>query len=254
MDEAGDDITAAITAIKSSNIRHVALRTLWASTIDNISDTHSQKLLGLLSENGIKTVLLASELGKIDPAALVAIGPDKIKRLVDLAQYFGAKVIRFHLGNKSPQNHNKAVDHWMDLIANQCYNRDIIPVYEPTYSGYYWQPSDIAVTLTRFTTWRLLYDPAALICQKNIDPFVKYWSLLKKSVECIDLHDFKVGHGFKPPGYGDAKLGLTLQDASDFFKGWYILEPSMGRRYGSHNGKSEIFKLALDTLNSIFSI
>jgi hypothetical protein len=116
------------------------------------------------------------------------------------------------------------------------------------------QPAQVATLLSRFRRWRLLYDPVQLIIRQNQDPFLRYWTLLKSFTAAIDIRDFKIGYGFKPAGFGDAKISQTIQDVlkSDY-KGWCFLEPSLGRRFGSATSKAETFKMALEALGVLMT-
>ena len=100
----------------------------------------------------------------------------------------------------------------------------------------------------------VLYDPAQLIIKKNQNPFIKYWPLLKNRVCGIDIHDFKIGHGFKPVGHGDARLKETIDDAiNDNYDGWFFIEPGLGKRFTTQSSKEEVFAANFQILNSLLN-
>lgn len=108
--------------------------------------------------------------------------------------------------------------------------------------------------LTKHRRWKLLYDPAQLLMHQNQDPFTRYWTLLKNFIEAVDIRDYKMGYGNRPAGFGDGRLNLTLKDAiATGFKGWYYLEPSLGRRYGNAVSRSQTLHMAIEALDMLLS-
>ena len=112
----------------------------------------------------------------------------------------------------------------------------------------------MALLLSRFKRIKLVYDPAQLVAQRKLDPFVKYWSLLKSSVAYIDVHDYQSGGSAKVAGYGDAQLDLTISDAlATNFNGWYCIEPGLGKRHGTAQSKEDVFLRALTAFRELLT-
>jgi sugar phosphate isomerase/epimerase len=193
--------------------------------------------------------MLASELGAVSPDALMKTKEERIKRTFDIASYFGVKMIRIFVGDS--QADVEATSKWMAMIDERSLAADITPVVEITHGSALFQPTVASRLLGLHKRWRLLYDPAQLVMKRAQDPFVKYWTLLKSRVAAIDVHDYKIGHGHKPVGYGDGKLALTLADAASWFGGWYLFEPALGRSYGKAMTKVQTFRLALEALEAL---
>jgi len=261
LDEAGEDPQQAADTLLAYNLRHVALRYAWASNVCEIQDQSCQRLKDLLTRNDIKTTLVASDLGKVPIDALGSISQEQIRRTFDVVRYFGAPLVRVHAGISTGQisavdtqqaSADKYILDWMNRISDIAISDNVVPVLEVGFDSFLQHPSAIASVLASQRRWKLLYDPAQLIVRRHLDPFVKYWTLLKRSVAIIDLHDYKIGHGFKPVGFGDGKLDLTLRDAATAnYHGWYILEPGLGRKHGNANTKAATFALAVEGLQHL---
>jgi hypothetical protein len=138
----------------------------------------------------------------------------------------------------------------MQLIQERCLSTNIVPVLEITHDSPLFKPTEAVQYLNLYKRWKLLYDPAQIIIRQNCDPFVKYWTLLKSYVAAVDIHDYKIGHGHKPVGYGDTKMKITLEDSASMNL-WYFLEPALGRKLGQYTTKLDTFKVAHEALVSI---
>ena len=254
LDEAGEDPASACSTMVAAGIQYAALRFAWTGNVCDLSDQSCQRLKELLNQHNISTVAIASDLGRVEPRQLMRTPKEKIDRLFNVASYFHAGFVRVSVGLKSKDSAEDVVRDWMQMIMERCLQASMVPLLEVTDDGFLTEPATIAQFLSRFRRWRLLYDPVQLILRHNQDPFSRYWTLLKGFAAAIDLRDFKIGHGFKPPGFGDARVKLTLDDTTKTsYKGWYFLEPSLGRRFGGATTKQETFKMALEALDMLLS-
>lgn len=253
LDEAGDDPASAIETLRLHGIGSACVRQLWTGNVLDASDQAVRKAKALLDDGGIKVVMLATELGDVPPEELSSVASDRLDRAFLLASFFGAAQVRFRAGRAaSDRSGERAVATWMGDIQARAIQANVTPLLEPSWDQYVSEPADVARALAAFPRWKLLYDPAQLCVQRRIDPFVKYWTLLKSKVAAIDLHDLKIGHNFRPPGQGDCYLGLTLRDAAESkYTGWYFLEPGMGRRYGPALTRRDTFALAVEALTML---
>jgi len=249
LDEAADDPEQACILLQELGIHYAVLRSAWATNICELQDRACTQLRDLLHKYNITPVAILSDLGSIDVGLLHTITSDKIDRAFNLATYFKAQYVRFQLGTKGKPGPTPSLTKWMDEITSKSLSANVTPVWEPTNESHVIQASDIAVLMSKNRRWKLLYDPVQFIIRQNLDPFKKYWSLIKSSVIAIDVRDYKIGYGFKPVGFGDAKVQHTLSDAkSSNFLGWLFIEPSLGRKHGSALTKQETFKSALNAV------
>jgi sugar phosphate isomerase/epimerase len=269
LDEAGDDPIGAAVNLRQTGIKYVCLRQAWATAIQDASDIACQRLLSVLREHGLQGVALMTTIGNVPFTGLSEIGIERIKRVMSLAEYFGARMVRFYTGRADSQTGDLAgalptVHNWMTTVAKIASEHNVVPIMEidPPHSlpmdRTLFQAADVAKLLAAQPQWRLLYDPAALLLRypgSVGNPFLKYWTLLKNRVLAVDLRDFKIGEGFRALGHGDSDWQRTLQDmASINYRGWYFLEPGLGRRHGMATSKTETFKMALTALDELLAV
>lgn len=254
LEEAGEEPNLGLDTLNSHNIPYVALRHTWTSNVCDISDTSCQKLRALLKEKEVSVIAIMSNLGSVQPQQLRLINDQKIQHVFDIAAYFGAKYVRFNIGVTSRDIDTTAVEEWMNKISTLSIKHSVIPLFELSHNNSISEPAAVASLLYKHKKWKIIYDPAQLILTRNINPYVKYWVLLKQFVEIIDLRDYKIGKGFKPVGFGDTKIVDTVKDAiGSGFSGWFIAEPTLGRKHGSALTRSDTFGLAMEAISNVFS-
>lgn len=252
LDEAGEDPERGCKTLNKNQIFYTALRHVWTGNICETSDIGHQRLSKILVEHNITTIMIASELGNVDSKLLARINDDQIDKAVNVCQYYHAPLMRVYIGKENKNTSLLEIDTWMERISAKCLNNGITPLLEIVAGSQIHNASEIAQLLSRHKYWKLLYDPVALIMKQNIDPFIRYWTLLKSHAAVIDIRDMKIGKGFKPAGFGDSKINMTIRDAIESkYKGWFILEPSLGRKHGTDTTKSDTFEHALEGLDHI---
>lgn len=252
LDEAGEEPKISCETLVNNRIHYVVLRHCWTGNICSISDIGHQKLTTIINGHNLTVICIASELGKIDADQLPKIGDDQINKVINICAYYKAPMVRIFIGNKSNENMDNIINEWMQRISEKCLIAGITPLLEITPESHLHKAPDIAKLLAIHKRWQLLYDPVQLILRQNQNPFVKYWTLLKDKVGAVDIRDMKIGKGFKPPGFGDSKINMTIKDASNFnYQGWFFMEPSLGRRHAQAQTKRDTFQFALDGLDII---
>lgn len=251
LDELHDDPIIASASLLKHGIRHVAIRNVWGglNVCDSVDSACKQLRDGLQSNDQVP-ILIASTLGKAPVKMLSKITDAYIDRILHIATYFKAPYIRVGVG--TGEISLPEIDAWMDRITRKCLTLNLVPLYEPSDDTALYHPAEIATQLNKFKKWKLLYDPSQLIRRKKMNPYIKYWVLLQKYVAAIDIHDYKIGVGSKPAGFGDSKIVDTLQDAiGNNYQGWAFLEPGLGRRYASAVSKADTFALAVEAIQLI---
>ncbi len=245
LDEAGEEPASACAAVVKAGISYVVIR-----QTPDMTDPACQRLKKLLSEHGLSAVALVTDLGKVEPKLLPRTSKEQLDRSFAIANYFQCSMIRMFCGLRTKEPSAESITTWMRLITERSLQANLVPLLEVTEDAATVQAAEIAQMLVVHKRWKLLYDPVHLILRQNQNPFEKYWTLLKSSVAAIDVRDFKIGHGYKPPGFGDARMKLTIDDAlKSGYNGWCFLEPSLGRKYSDATTRSETFALAVEALD-----
>lgn len=252
LDEAGEEPERGCETLNETGIFYAALRHTWTGNVCGISDTGHQRLAKIIQDHDITIVMVASELGKVDSQQLTRIGDTEIDKAINVCQYYRAPMLRVFVGEENPNTKREEVNAWMQRVGEKCLNNGITPLLEIVPGAQIHRAPEVAQLLAENKHWKLLYDPVALILKQNIDPFIRYWTLLKQYAAVVDIRDMKIGKGFKPPGFGDSRIGMTIADAlGSRYSGWFIMEPSLGRKHGSAITKGDTFKHALEGLDYI---
>ena len=255
LEDAGEDPLAACRVLQEVGIKNVVLRHVWTSNIKDLSDNGCAKLRKILDDHGMTPVAIISTIGDVPATELGHVSSEAFDRTFNLAAYFKAPMIGLTCGLQVPGKADQQISDWMYSIQQKSVALNLLPLVEITTKSYLFNAVDVVVVLNKFSRIKLLYDPTQLIIRQNIDPFVKYWTLLKGYVGAIDVCDYKIGRGYKPAGFGDTNIARTITDAiQSRFGGWFFFEPSLGRRHGTAYTKSDVFRSALSAFNRILSI
>ena len=250
LEEAGDDPALSCKTLISHNIRYVALRNISNNNICKVNDQICQNIKSVTKSSGVSIVMVSSDLGNVPSCDLMRIPKTEIDRVFHIVDYFKVPFVTINVGTYTNNGEN-AINEWMAMITEKAISFNITPLLEITHGSSLYKPENAINVLRKFKRWKLLYDPTQFIIRQSQDPFVRHYTLLKNYIGAIDKHDFKIGKGHKPAGFGDAKIEATLKDSINTFKGWYFLEPSLGRRFGSALTKQETFKFAVEALEAI---
>ena len=204
-----------------------------------------------LAKYNLLPVLLHTDIGCVDPEKLPAEEP-KLVRAMQICKYLKCKAIRVGLGTLKVNYDKEYVQRWITAISSLSISYDMIPLFEPESNSVYYNAAAIAILLNKCKRMNLLFDPAMLVMRSKINPFVKFWSLLKSRISFIDIHDFKSGDSAKPAGLGDAQLDIIVADAlSSKFAGWFCLEPGLGRHYNGATTKDQTFLCAFNAYQAL---
>lgn len=252
LDEIDDDPAKAAKVAVEMGITKVCLRTAWSREVAQLGDDACAILSNILATNNLSTVLLYSSAGEVAPSEFGSC-TDQLNRAIAICHYFKCKSLRVGYGKSAKVDKLiNYVDNWCSQVTDRCLASDILPLLEITPDSPIQEPAAISTLLNRHKRIRLIYDPAMLVATRKIEPFTRYWSLLKHKVAFFDIHDYRSGEAPKPPGHGDGQLDLTLSDAIlSKFSGWYTLEPGLGRRHGSRMTTQSTFAYAMTTLEAI---
>lgn len=252
LDEAGDDPDKSGNLLVSNGIANVCLRRAWCRDISGMPDNAIGTLESILSRHTLTPVLLHTDIGCVSLDKL-ANEEKRLIRALQICKFLKCKSLRVGIGLSSPaKDALDYVNKWLSIATALSISYDVMLLFEPDYGSFVNTAAGIAIFLNKHRRFNLLYDPALLVMRAKIDPFVKFWSLLKARITFIDIHDYKSGDAAKPAGYGDAQLDLTIADAlASKFSGWFCLEPGLGRRYGNITNKDMTFLHSLNAFNAL---
>jgi sugar phosphate isomerase/epimerase len=256
LDEPDDDPAHAGQVLVDLNINHVCLRRAWRRNIDSMPDQACELLKSTLDDHKLQPLILLSSVGDVEHDRLLSTqNIDFLTRCLDICTFFGCKGLCVGLG-KSPATGNwiDKITQWMKVVDDKALESNIQPLFEVSHQSAINEPAIIVQLMVKHKRWRLIYDPANLVMLRMVNPYLKYWSLLKNMVSYFDIHDHKTGDSARPPGHGDCGLDLTINDTLvSGYKGWYCMEPGLGRRYGDKLSRRETFEYAFQTFHQLVS-
>jgi len=251
LNEASEDPAEAAAVLEKNGIKHACLRRAWGRDISRMTDDACGMVKDLLEQHKIKPVLLCSTIGDV-PIHTIIDQVDDLDRALLICKFLNCPALQLHLGAAAKTDMaQKFLKRWMDIVTTKCLTFNVKPVFELDYHQTVSSPAEIANAIKGFRSWSIIYDPAVLIARRKVQPFTKFWSLLRDRVAFFDIHDYSTTP--KPPGHGDAQLDLALNDAVIAgYNGWYCLEPGLGRRYNDLTSKTAIFEYSLEAFKALF--
>jgi sugar phosphate isomerase/epimerase len=262
--EAGEDKQEAANTLKDLDIKYVAIKSSRYKSADEIHN-----LKPLLSDNNLTPILLKSAVGYQIPPLLSA---SQAIDTFNTAQYLGISHLALGLGIKiqvppsvidqsslaaiqlATNSAQDQISTWVAVVNKLALDYNITPVYEITNECWYYNHIETIIKLISGTKWRLLYNPSQYLYKSNIDTYEHYYKTLKRHVDVISLQDYKHGFGCRPVGYGDAKIEKIINDCQvNNYRGWFVLEPMLGYRYGEALTRSQTFRLAYQSLQDLLT-
>lgn len=241
--EIHDDPLIACQLAKSLGIHDIVISKAWNKNLSEIPDNNLAQIKDNLLDNKLNVLGIYSDSGDTISSKL---NLESAKKYFNIARYLSAKFMTINWGMGEYDAKSKW---WITTISGMAIDYNTIPLVQFSQHSSLHTAADIVAEIQKYKKWRIIYDPTLFIRSSTIDPFIRYWVLLKKFTHAIDVCDYKVGKGFCPAGTGDGKLIQTINDINS--DTYILLKPNLGRKFGSVNSKPEVFKLALATLRSI---
>lgn len=256
LNEAGDSLPESVATFADCGLHYTVLGNMWLGNIADVNDGVCANIRSALNSVNVSTIALNTNVGNVPVMDLAKIAKPDVERVFNRCRFFNSQFVKFGSGFSTSllgSAGDYAVEYWWDLLSALASDYDVVPLIEITNSGYSSDCVTLIKLLEKYKSIKLLYNPSALILDRNVDPFLKYWVLLSKFVALVNLRDFKVGVGFKPVGFGDAKLKAVVSDSlNSGGSHWFCLQPNLGSRFGSLSGRSSVFKSSVKALDSIF--
>lgn len=233
LDEAGDDLESAISNLKSLAINYVVIRNLWPTNVSMCSDSTLNHVRTVLDNSGLSIVALLFD----------SIGD--IQRCLNIASYLKVQYIRMVLPDGKQFTNN-----FISNLDRICGERGLQILLEPGVSA--------SLSSFDFVTWcqqnqnvHILFDPVELLIKHNVSVAERWLVPLSDYIVAVDVRDYNHGFGNKAIGFGIANINTIVSKLESNFNRWYFLEPKLGRRYGSAVTRSETFKLAYLSFDSL---
>lgn len=225
-DEADNQLTGQISAMKENGITYLEIRGVDGENIADISKHKAMEIRKQLNASSLKVWSLGSPFGKISIEDDFSPHLELFKRSLEIADILGAKHIRmFSFYIPQEQNHYIYKDNVMNRLeqfSNAAKNSDVILCHENE-KGIYGDIASRCLEIHQaFPDIKAVFDPANYIqCGQDTK---EAWKLLSSYVEYMHVKDALTDGSVVPAGKGIGNLPYLL----DHYKGSVLtLEPHL---------------------------
>ncbi len=257
-DEIGESIDEQVATLKQCGVRFIELRTMDGVPVLELTDEHCKRIKTRLDDEGMAVSSISSPIGKVKIDEPFAPHLDQFKRAVELAQSFGAKLIRifsyYPPGGGDIADHRNEVMDRMAKKVELVEGTDIVIGHENE-SDIYGTTADRCVDIIEAVNspkLRAIYDAANFVIYHD-DPHAECWPKIKPHLAYFHIKD-KVKDGpCVPYGEGDGNVLPTMREAAEMgFDGFMTLEPHLSKA-GQFRGFSgpHRFVQAADALKKV---
>lgn len=115
-DEAGNSLEEQISALKENGLNLLELRTIDKVNVSKFSKEDSLEYAKILSDNGVGVWSIGSPLGKVDITVDFESYLEKVKKVCETANIFGAKSIRIFSFFNAYNERQKVIDYLSKMV------------------------------------------------------------------------------------------------------------------------------------------
>jgi len=258
-DEISKDLKEQLQGLHQCGISYFDIRSVWGKNVMDLTDAEAREIKKMIGDEGIRIAAIGSPIGKttIDKPASVEL--DRLKKAVDLAEFFGTTYIRVF--SFYPPEGQKIADFRDEVIARMhgwidfVQKRPVVLVHENESDIYGDIPQRCEDLMKNLFGPKMIqcFDPANFVYIGLDNVFETCWKSLKKYTKFFHLKDCKPGKQLVPCGEGHGDVEKVLGDAcKDGYDGFMTMEPhlSHGGQYAGFSGP-DLIKKAVDAVRDI---
>jgi sugar phosphate isomerase/epimerase len=257
-DEISPDLDEQIRICLANGVRYFELRGVNNLNVLDFDARLQKQIRSKLSDNGIGVCSIGSPIGKVKITEPWQPHFDRFKIAVDMAEFFGAPLVRVFSYYPSSENddiqqHRDEVIRRMAAKAEFVQRRNVTLVHENEHA-IYGQGVEQCVDIMKSVNspkLRSAFDFANFVVDGE-DPLAN-WPKLKPYTAHIHIKDATREKKIVPAGQGDGHVGPILADAyQSGYRGFVTLEPHLAHA-GQFSGSTgpELFKIAADALKAV---
>jgi len=258
-DEISPDPAGQLAVLAAEGISHLELRSAWSTNVADLGDAELGRLRRALDDAGVAVSAIGSPIGKIPVEAPLAPELERMRRIADVADLFGTRVVRafsfFLQKGEEPQRHRDRVIDRMRALASVAHERGLVLAHENEKEIYGDRPERCAdlISAVGSPALRATFDAANFV-QCGVRPHDEAYPLIRPYLVYLQVKDALAATGeVVPAGQGDGQVRETLAALRDSgFEGFVSLEPhlALSQRYGGFSGP-EGFAVAARALKSL---
>lgn len=257
-DEAANDLTGQITAMKKNGVELLEIRGVDGQNIDQLTCEKAREIRRRLDDEGLGVWSLGSPFGKIGINDDFAPHLDSFRHSLELADILGAKHIRLFSFYGTSQIDPVLERLWAFVQAAK--GTDMILCHENE-KGIYGDKADKCLEIHKsIPELKAVFDPANFIqCGEDT---LRAWELLSPYVEYMHIKDALSDGSVVPAGRGEGELArlipqykgevLTVEPHLSVFEGFDKLETEQKTKMQyTYPDSQTAFAAAVDALKEI---
>ena len=211
-DEASPDFSEQITALKRNNYSYIELRNVDGQKLTAVTPEKAREMAAMLADNGIAVWSMGSPIGKMKVNDSWQQHLDDYKRVLELADIFGAQRIRMFSffmpkGEDPGLYRNFVFDHMAQFLelAKPCN----VTLCHENEKGIYGDLAPRCLELHQaFPELKAVFDPANFVqCGQDT---LQAWELLHPYVDYMHIKDALPNGTVVPAGQGHGNVKAIL--------------------------------------------
>jgi sugar phosphate isomerase/epimerase len=260
-DEISPDPAQQLATLAAESITHLEFRSAWDTNVADFSDSQLASFRAALGDAGVSVSAIGSPIGKIDVRAAFPPELERLRRIVDIADALGTRVVRvfsfFIPDGERPERYRSQVIDQMGALAAVAAERGIVLAHENEKLIYGDVPERCAdiIASVGSPALRATFDAANFV-QCGVRPHTDAYRLLRPYLLYVQIKDAVAGTGeVVPAGQGDGEVSETLRALIESgFDGYLSLEPHLaaGGTFGGFSGPAE-FRRAAQALKGLLA-
>jgi sugar phosphate isomerase/epimerase len=259
-DEISPDLDEQITVMRDCGIGHFELRSVNKINVLDFDETLRKEIRAKLGDAGMSVACIGSPIGKVKIDEPWEKHFDRFKIAVELAEFFGAKLIRifsyYPIDEQCKIRHHRGeVLKRMRAKVEYLESHPGITLVHENEAHIYGERGRECVDLMQSIDnprLRSAFDFANFV-QAGEKP-LDNWPSLKPFTAHIHVKDAKLDVGnVVPAGHGDGQIGPIIKDAYEGgYRGYLSLEPHLAAQ-GQFSGFSgpALFRTAVSALQEL---
>lgn len=260
-DEISPDPAEQLATLAAESITHLELRSAWGTNVADFSDAQLASFQAALDDAGVSVSAIGSPIGKIDLRAAFRPELDRMRRIADIADALGTRIVRvfsfFIPECEPPEAYRSRVIDQMAALAAVAAERGLVLAHENEKLIYGDVPRRCAdiITSVGSPALRATFDAANFV-QCGVRPQAEGYDLLRPHLVYVQIKDALRATGeVVPAGQGDGEVRETLSALIESgFDGYLSLEPHLaaGGTFGGFSGPAE-FRRAAKALKDLLA-
>lgn len=260
-DEISAELDVQLATLEMEELSYLELRSVWGTSVARLSDAQLTTVEAALRSAGVMVSAIGSPIGKIPIASPIGPETERLRRVIEVAHRFGARLVRvfsfFMPDGEHPGAYRQEVIDRMGTLATVAEEGGVVLAHENEKKIFGDVPERCADVLASVSSpaLRATFDAANFV-QCGVRPHSEAYPLIRPYLVYLQVKDAIASTGeVVPAGHGDGQVRETLEALRDSgFDGFVSLEPHLAEA-DAHGGFSgpEAFAVAVKALKQLLA-